>query len=206
MTKPKRRAGRPKGDCKVCLHPDRYRIEMDLVAGVSNAAVGRKYGVSKDSCWRHVQNHLPSERRAALVAGPLRLSELADKANAENVALVDYIALVRAALLSRFLAANEADDRQGTGLLAGRLTEVLRLQAQVTGELSNATAGITNNTLILNSPFVADLQSMLLRTLAPHPEARAAVIQGLEELSRRAIPDGPPLIGQVIEQVSSHGA
>jgi hypothetical protein len=180
---------------------------MDLVAGVSLPAVGRKYGFSKDCAWRHKQNHLPSERRAALVAGgSMKLSELAEKANAENVSLIDYLSLVRSALLARFLAASEADDRQGTGLLASRLIECLRLQAQVTGELSNATAGITNNTLVLNSPFVADLQSMLLRTLAPFPEARDAVISGLEELSRRALPDAPPMLGQVIEHVSTHVA
>jgi hypothetical protein len=75
--------------------------------------------------------------------------------------------------------------------VAGRLLDCLRLTASLTGELSKAGASITNNIAILQSPLMADLQSMLIRTLAPFPDARAAVLSGLEELSRRALQEAP---------------
>jgi hypothetical protein len=193
--------------CTICKAEHRYEIELALVSGVSTRAVAKKYSVSRDAAWRHLTNHVPPERRAQLVAGPMQLADLAEKATSEGISLIDYLALIRSTLMARFLAAADCGDNQNTAMLGGRLTECLRLVAQVSGELSKATAGITNNTLVLNSPFVADLQSMLLRTLAPFPEARQAVIEGLEDLSRRALPDAaPPLIGQVIDQVSTRAA
>jgi hypothetical protein len=173
---------------------------LALVSGVSTRAVAKKYDVSRDAAWRHLTNHVPPERRAQLVAGPMKLGELAEKATAENSSLIDYVNVVRSTLVARFLAVSEAGDNQNTGLLAGRLTEVLRLQAGLTGELSKATSSITNNVAIINSPFMADVQSMLLRTLAAFPEARTAVVRGLEELAQRTMPDASPVLGRLIEQ------
>jgi hypothetical protein len=197
------RKGEPNRKCTICAHEQRYQIELALVSGVSCRAVARKYSVSRDSAWRHLKNHVPSERRAELVAGPLKPAELAQRAADEGMTLLEYVAMVRNSLMARFLAASEADDRQGTALVAGRLLDCLRLTAQLSGELSKAGASITNNIAILQSPLVADLQVMLIRTLAPFPEARAAVLAGLEELSQRALQQStaPALAGpgQVID-------
>ncbi|MGO9992857.1 MAG: hypothetical protein ACLPTF_10160 [Steroidobacteraceae bacterium] len=178
--------GRSTGRCSICLHGDRYRIELALVSGVSKRAAGKRFGVSPDAAWRHLHNHVPAERRAQLIAGPLKLQELAQKATEEGLTLLDYLTLVRSGLVAQFLAANEADDRQGAALISGRLLECLRIMGQFTGELQKAGAQITTNIAILQSPLMADLQGMLLRTLQPYPEARAAVLAGLEELSSRA--------------------
>jgi hypothetical protein len=192
--KPRKNTGQT---CTICRHERRYEIELALTAGVSSRAVAKKFTVSRDAAWRHLTNHVTPERRAQLVAGPMKLGQLAEKATAEGTTLIDYLGMIRSVLMARFLAAAETGDNQSTGLLAGRLNEALRLMASVTGELQNATAGVTNNILIANSPFVADLQSMLLRVLSPFPEARLAVIRGLEDLSSRAIPSAPA--GQLIE-------
>lgn len=192
------RRKRPSGQkCAVCVHEDRYSIELSLVSGVSTRAVGKKYNLSRDSCWRHLKNHVDQARRASLVAGggPMKLGELAEKATAEGIALIDYLSMVRTALFSRFLAATECDDRQGTALLAGRLLQCLSLIAQCSGELGKATSSVTNNIAIMSSPIMADLQSMLVRTLQPFPEARQAVLAGLEELSARTLAQAPtPLL------------
>jgi hypothetical protein len=183
-----RRARRRPGlTCTICRHEQRYEIELALVSGVSRRAVGRRFKVSPDSAWRHLRRHVDQQRRAQLVAGPLSLQQLAEKATAEGMSLVDYLSLVRATLMARFLAAADCGDNQNVAMLGGRITECLRLVAQVTGELSKATATITNNTLVMSSPIMADLQAMLIRTLQPYPEARAAVLSGLAELSARAL-------------------
>lgn len=168
---------------------------MALVSGVSRRSVAKKFGVSADAAWRHLKRHVDQSRRAQLVAGPLSLQQLAEKATAEGMSLVDYLSLVRSTLMARFLAAADCGDNQNVAMLGGRITECLRLAAQVTGELSKATATVNNNTLVMASPIMADLQSMLVRTLQPYPEARAAVLSGLEELSARTLAHTPaPLL------------
>jgi hypothetical protein len=179
--------GERTGKCTVCAHAQRYEIELALVSGVSCRAVGQKYSVSLDAAWRHLRNHVPPERRAELVAGPLKPAELAQRAVDEGLSLLQYLSMVRNALMARFLAASEADDRSGTAMVAGRLLECLRLLAQLSGELTKTTASITNNTLILQSPLMADLQAMLVTRLRPYPEASRAVLEGLKELSARAL-------------------
>ena len=180
--------GEPNGKCCICTHEQRYQIELSLVSGVSCRAVGAKYKVSRDAAWRHLRNHVTDSRRSELVGGPLSTAQLAERAADEGMSLLDSLAIVRNALMSRFLAAAECDDRQGTAIVAGRLLECLRTIARLTGELQAATSNVTNNIAILNSPLMADLQGMLIRELQPFPEARLRVIAGLEELSRRSAP------------------
>jgi hypothetical protein len=71
--------------------------------------------------------------------------------------------------------------------VGGRLLECLRLQASLTGEISRATSTVTNNVAVINHPFVADLQAMLIRVLSPYPEARQAVILALKDMSARML-------------------
>ena len=185
------RKAEPSGKCTICAHPQRYQIELAIVSGVSRRAIGKKYTVSADAVWRHAHNHVPPERRSELVAGPLKPSEMAQRAADEGMTLLEYVAMVRNSLMARFLAASEADDRNGTALIAGRLLDCLRFSAQLSGELSKAGATVTTNIAILQSPLMADLQSMLIRTLSPYPDARAAVLRGLEELSARSLQAAP---------------
>ena len=185
------RKAEPNGKCTICAHPQRYQIELAIVSGVSRRAIGKKYGLSSDAVWRHGRNHVPPERRTELVAGPLKPAELAQRAADEGMTLLEYTSMVRNTLMARFLAASEADDRTGTALVAGRLLDCLRLTAQLSGELTKAGATVTTNIAILQSPLMADLQSMLIRALSPYPEARAAVLRGLEELSARSLQSAP---------------
>lgn len=182
------RKGEMSGRCSICNHQSRYRIELALVGGASREAVGKRFNVSSDAAGRHLRNHVSAERRAELVAGPMRPVELAQRAADEGMSLLDYASIVRQTLMARFLAASEVNDRNGTALLAARLLECLRLIAQLSGELSRAGATVTNNNLlILNSPLMSDLQSMLIERLTPWPEASKAVIEGLRQLSDRAL-------------------
>ena len=189
--------GEPSGKCTICSHAERYRIELALVSRVSTRAVALKFNVSRDAAWRHLTNHVDAARRASLVAGggPLKLGELAEKAANEGLALIDYLGMVRSALFSQFLACTEANDHQNAALLSGRLLTCLSLIAQCSGELSKASASVTNNIAIMQSPIMADLQTMLIRKLQPFPEARQAVLGGLEELSARVMQQTPaPLL------------
>jgi hypothetical protein len=112
--------------------------------------------------------------------------------------VIDYLGIVRGVLLQEFQLAAGVHDKHATAVLAGRLTEVLREIGRITGEImkSPAVMNVSNSITFLNSPIFTDLQQMLIRRLAGHPEAMAAVVDGLRELeSRSARPTaGPPII------------
>ena len=179
--------GERSGRCQACKHPERYRAEVMLAGGASCRAVADKFSIPHDALWRHWRNHVDDKRKGEIIAGPLKLSELAARAAEEGLSLLDYLGLIRSTLLTQFTAAAEAGDKHGTATVAGRLLECLREIGRLTGELRSAvgSVGVTNNIMVLNSPAFAELQQMLLQRLAAYPDARASVLAGLRELDQR---------------------
>lgn len=45
--------------CSICAHPQRRQIEALILENVSNRAISRQFGLSKDSVSRHKAQHLP---------------------------------------------------------------------------------------------------------------------------------------------------
>ena len=165
---------------------------MARLAGASLDAISGKFGVSRDVVWRHMARHVDADRRSMLVAD-VPLKELADRAAEEGISLIDYLGIVRSAVMNQLINASSMNDRHGTAVLAGRAVEVLRELGRFTGEiLKSAPVGnVTNNTLVfMSSPAFANLERMLIERLAPHPEALQAVLQGLRSLEGG--PDDPP--------------
>jgi hypothetical protein len=183
--------GEMSGRCSVCRHPDRYRIELALAAGVAVRPLGRKYGLPFRSINRHYLVHVPDERKAQLIGGPVKLHELAERAAEEGLGLLEYLGMIRSALFTQFYAATESGDRNGAATVSGRLLETIRITAQLSGEMVKPGATITNNTLVMASPLMADLQAMLIQRLKPYPDAAKAVLAGLRELSDRALGNAP---------------
>jgi hypothetical protein len=189
------RAGR---GCLVCAHKDRVRIEASRVAGVSLDNLSRKFAVSRDSIFRHCRDHVDADLRAQYLA-EVPIKDLAKAAADEGCSVLEYLAIVRSALMQQFQLAVACNDKNGTAILAGKLTEVLRLVANISGEILKApsVANITNNVNFINSPMFADLQQMLVRRLAGHPEALTAVVEGLRELESKSF--SPPPMPLTIE-------
>lgn len=127
-----------------------------------------------------------------MICGPdVKAEQLAEQAHEKSLSLFDSFDHMRARLFRSFDAACDAGDRSGQGVIAGRLLEVLREIGKLTGELRQlATGGVTinNNLAIMNNPAVAELQAVIIRELAPFPEARAAVVAGLRRFEGRAAP------------------
>jgi hypothetical protein len=205
MTRPKRTPSRKGPVCSICRHPDRARIEAGRVAGVSLDNVSAKFGVSRDAVHRHMARHVDEETRLQYISDtPIR--ELAQRASEEGVSLIDYFGIIRGVLMQQFQLAAACNDKTGTAILAGRLTEVLREIGRITGEIMR-TPGVMNvsNTVnFINSPMFADLQTMLIKRLAGHPEAMAAVVEGLRDLEGRSAP--PPTAPMMIEHGGAHAA
>jgi hypothetical protein len=190
------------GRCALCQHPDVYRVELMLAGGASARAVTAKFNLAfaEDCTWRHWRLHVDPERKARMIAGPVKLHQLAQRATEENLSLLDHLHVIRTTLLTKFLACSQAGDSYGTSAMAGRLLETLREIGRLTGEI-NTTTNVVNNTLmIVNSPVFGELQKGLLEALAPYPDARLAVVAKLHDLDRRMNAGGgigapaPPLL------------
>jgi hypothetical protein len=174
--------------CIVCAHPDRALIEGGRVAGISIDVLAAKFKVSRDAIWRHCKAHISDDARADYLAA-VPMEELAAKAAAEGVSVLEYFRIIRATLMAQFQLAASLNDRNGVAILAGRLTETLRAIGSISGEMGNMAVSnltINNTTTIMNSPVFANLQANLLTALAPYPEARAAVVMSLRKMDEES--------------------
>lgn len=177
--------------CTICNHPERTRIEMLRIAGTSLDALVKRFELGdggRDRLWRHMKAHVSDADRAALVAD-IPLSELAARAAAENMSLLDYLKVVRGGLMQLFLAAVAAGDLNGSPRVAGRLLESLRDIAELTGELMRGApvTNITTNNVVYNSTVLFTLQSILIEELSGDTAALARVLE------RLAVLEAPPL-------------
>jgi hypothetical protein len=197
--------------CKVCRHPERWRIELLKAGGASLRSLEEKFGVHKNSIDRHFHRHVSAELKASYLLGPVQLQELAAKAAEQGGSVLDHLHAIRVVLMRQMSAMVEANDGRGVAYVAGRLTSVLETIARISGELGDLAKSTvynitTNNVAMLSEhPAFAKLQATMLRALAEFPDARAAVVaalRGLDAESARASSTAPA-IGKVIEHVPS---
>ncbi|HEY8095197.1 MAG TPA: hypothetical protein VIE65_03775, partial [Methylobacter sp.] len=62
--------------CNVCANPERAAIDAALVAGERADAISLRFGIHKQSLWRHRDAHLP---KATLEAGQQAIAEAEGK-------------------------------------------------------------------------------------------------------------------------------
>ena len=196
MATPRKPVYKHKIRCGLCRHPERHRIETLRLGGTPVDTLAAKFDLGRDIIYRHMISHVEADVKAMMIADvPLR--QLAEKAAAESMSLLDYLSLIRSTVMAQMLAAAAVNDRSGTAKLAGRATLVIEQIGRLTGEML-ATApvqNITNNyTAILTSPAFHEVEKTLLECLAPHPQALAAVLTGLERLEQRQGEPQAPLL------------
>jgi hypothetical protein len=182
--------GKTHARCTVCAHVERHKIEALRVGGAGLEELATRFGVHKDSLWRHMKNHVSPETKVSYLAGPSKLNELANLAADENKGLLEYLGILRSILFGQLDRSAQRDKPYEVSLVGGKVLDTLREIGRLTGEVSaftSQTLNITtnNSAVVMNSPFVAELQAELLQTLAPFPEARQAVISMFVRLDDR---------------------
>ncbi|MEY9674792.1 hypothetical protein [Bradyrhizobium elkanii] len=195
--------------CQVCRHDERWRIELLRAGGASLDSLAEKFNVHRDAIHRHYRDHVSAELKAGYLAGPVQLQDLAAKAAETGGSVLDHLHAVRTVLMGVMANMTEAGDGRGAAYVAGRLTATLETIARVSGELGDLarsnTYHITNNVaLISEHPAFMKVQAAILRALAPHPDARVAVVAALRELDQENAPAGLP--GPSASQVIEHAA
>ena len=190
-----RRRKRKSTACTICKNPNRALIEQARVSGASLDTIASKFGISRDALHRHCKNHLSDDLRAEYLAA-VPLKELAEKAAAEGLTVLEYLALIRGILVQQLQLASSVNDRNGVANISRVLNDTLGKIGQITGEMGDLAArniSITqNNITLMDHPAFARVQQSLLHALAPFPDARAAVVTALRALDADNAPAATP--------------
>ncbi len=152
--------------CTICTHDQRNAINAALVRNEPLRDIAGRYGTSKSSLERHKAEHLPAKLAKA--------HEANEVAHART--LLDEVRALRGKAVGILLTAERAGDLR-TALLAIReARSCIELLAEMEGELQrNPQINIT-----IDARWVK-VRTLLMHTLAPYPDARAAVAHALEE-------------------------
>jgi hypothetical protein len=83
---------RHESGCKVCAHPDREQIEDEWCAWANTSNLAKRYGLSRDSIYRHVAAFNLRNRRAKNLRAALeRIIEQADSVTVNAGAVVQAV-------------------------------------------------------------------------------------------------------------------
>ncbi|QKC84388.1 hypothetical protein [Mesorhizobium sp. NZP2077] len=196
--------------CQICKHPERMRIEMLRLAGMSLDSIAEKFALGsggRDAVWRHCREHVSEDEKAMMLAD-VPLQEAAERAAAEGISLLDYLALIRSALLQQVRLAAATNDRHGLAAVSGKALLCLRQIGEITGQLKGFGPRTIHNTQInfMASPAFALVQAALIKALQPHPEAMAAVVAALQDLEASTPMPAPDTLTLPPEGYHAHAA
>ncbi len=157
--------------CRVCTHPDRASIELDIASGTRSArAVGREHGVGRDSIRRHWERHVAVRAQAAVFLGaaPARAGDLLTRL----VDVADHLAEIRA-------DADEAGDSK-TALGADRalVTAIERLRVGM---------GLGEADVARDYGDLDALAAAVEAQTREYPDLGVIVAEGLEEAGHMAL-------------------
>src|SRR5262245_29302298 len=172
--------------CRVCRHRERAAMDLALARGVSLQALGKRYGVSSDSLYRHRRAHLSPQLRARLLAGPDTNIDLEALKSSESQSLLANLVAIRHRLFATLDTAEECGD----GLLFTRTVSALHTNLELTGKLLGELGiGHQSVTNVLVLPAYVEMRVALVNALRGFPEAGRAVAAVLHELEGRAAAD-----------------
>ncbi|HVM78855.1 MAG TPA: hypothetical protein VMU06_07535 [Stellaceae bacterium] len=191
----------PNGKCAVCRHPERNRLEFLCARGGSLRAIAQKFGVKYEGLRRHNLKHVSDQYKKSVVLGPFKSEDELRRLLAENSSsVVENLMALYGGLTSRWLVNFEAGCDEALVPLSREMLRVLDMRAKISRELAPASSTVISNIFV--HPAFADLQSTLLRVLAEHPEARAAVIREFRDLEAKS----PPMIEVAAEPEQDRAA
>ena len=155
--------------CTICMHDQRPAIDQALVSGAPNRRIAAQFNVTEQAIRRHKETHIPPKLAEAQAAH--------QTAQADDLLL--QVRALRGKSYSLLLAAEKAGDLK-TALLGVREARAcLELLAKLQGQLDERP--IVN---ILISPQWVNLRAVILQSLAPYPDARAALASALQQVEQ----------------------
>lgn len=176
------------GACQVCNSPHRHSVDVALAHGLGHDAIGKRYGLSPHSVQRHGKNHLSPQMMAAVqhALHPSAVDLDALKVS-EGENLLHHLVHQRARIGQHIELAVSTGDAGAAIRGEAAITNNLQLVSKLLGALVNVHE--TRHQHILTHPDYLRLREVLLRALAPFPEARIAVGRALAGIETQAAED-----------------
>jgi hypothetical protein len=169
--------------CLVCLHPERAAIDRAIVAVEPFRHIARRFSISSSAVVRHKNNHLlpqiakvrqvPDAPEAAALAAQAQREHEAEEAT-QALDVVRQLKAINAACLEVLTKARSAGNDATLLRAVDRIHRQIDLQARLLGDLQDAP---TVNVLVM--PEWQRVRILVVETLRPFPEARAAVVEAL---------------------------
>lgn len=161
--------------CSVCSHPDRAELDKGLVNGSLKAAeVARRVGCSRTSVTRHVKNHLIKNVQESMKAANT-------SGNTEDIDLVNEVKMMYSKVKTMLEALDTEPNWKAQKAFHGEIRGYLELLGKFLGKLET---GTTVNVIV--SPVWVQMRTVIVKTLAPYPEASQAVANALVEIDKGA--------------------
>lgn len=156
--------------CTVCSHPERAQIDSAFVAGASYRSIAKQFGCSEAAMYRHTAEH---------IAQSIKQSQEA-KEEAQALDVVAQLKEINTVSLEILKKARADEDRHELALRAiDRIQKQLELQAKLLGDIDTPQVNISI------SPEWLNMRSLIVKTLAPFPDARLAVAHALSQLEEQ---------------------
>lgn len=173
--------------CKVCEHPDRASMELGLANKVPIRVLGKRYGLSSDSVWRHGQRHMTAELHSQLMTrGRMTPADLENLRITESEGVLQHLVAVRGRLYGLMDSAEQQDDYRGAAAIGNQIGKNLETTAKLLGDIRTGAVSVTNNVLVM--PEFHALRTTIMQALRAHPEARASVAAALKQLESPDVP------------------
>ena len=173
--------------CRVCEHPDRASIELGLANKVPIRVLGKRYGLSADSVWRHGQRHMSAELHGQLMTrGRMTPADLENLRVTESEGVLQHLVAVRGRLYGLMDTAETEGDYRAAAAIGNQIGKNLEVTAKLLGDIRTGTVNVTNNVLLL--PEFHALRTTIMQALRAHPEARASVAAALKTLESPDVP------------------
>jgi uncharacterized protein (DUF1810 family) len=152
--------------CTICTHPEREAINQALVAAEPYRVIAQRFAASPDAVYRHKIDHLPA---VMVKAEQAKETALADD-------LLGQVKALRNKAIAILGKAEAAGDLR-TALMGIREARAcVELLLEVEGELHRQP--VVN---VLIAPEWLQLRTVILQSLAPFPDARAALARTLTD-------------------------
>jgi hypothetical protein len=124
--------------CKPCAHHGLDQINQQLIAGTPFLAISEHFGLSVGALHRHKENHLKKEIADAIQS---REGERAERAST----LLDCVQKLVGEAEELLAKAKAKENIRDAATVINSTVKVLELLGRLTGQLSNAGAGISLN-------------------------------------------------------------
>ncbi|THD03718.1 hypothetical protein [Rhodanobacter lindaniclasticus] len=174
--------------CHTCEHERRPEIELRLASGAPVRVVAAKYGISKDSLYRHRQLHMPAELVTQLQATGRRVNpaDLQELKRTESEGLLQNLVHERARQQRIADKAEAIDDFANATRASVAALKSSELIAKLLGDIK--TGNVTTN--ILLAPEFHAFRTAVIQALRPYHDAKLAVLHSLQQLEHREVIDG----------------